>query len=1180
MLGLFAMFSKLRTGAKKAAGRHNRPGGHDEELDRPSPQRQHVRVTGIHGSASVDVLGGSASRASVVASAAPILPPIPRIASKASHHGGSDPTSPILPSIRPVDSDRTSPLSDQSLSPQEPGPLRLVRSLDQAKAGLQADKTFMDATLMPPPPRPRLNTNSKSGHSFQRSLTDLGPRPSSSQTASSRASSTITEVPSPYRLQEPDEWVTPVDPIQLGSQAPTRPKSRLTKLNPFSYLNRKKSGISPTDEIDNSALAKRASFISPVQPLSDEFDPRIKGKGVHDFSAPKPSHFVSVQNLRSAAAHDAVELPANNVPGLYDHRRGSDSNLPQRPLGDPSPERKHVTVFKEEFDTSAEGWRLNPEDRRNQASSDIVDRVAALEKAAKDEKRKSSLPAFAVHMPEDIPSTDNAFHTPKSARSMPKSPQEPDFMPTPNSFNSIQQTPDSLKPPKGSPRVDALTPSPQGSPLADRSRAASPDGPQALSSLPKRLRSKTASIRSQASRFSFDMAGGGSAAQEKLLEEKHRQRAAQRARATSLTSISINEEEGFDEDDIDYGDDMEDDIPGMNDDEYGFRAGGVANMTLENSGHDYEEEVPGMTDEFDYGDEHDAEEGDDVGLGNMTLDSFKSQSASDHSQAFADDRPRGLGLQTMELDTGPAARIGGMYPAADTPKPAQLRGNPDPTEVDNELNDSNDGFYFDDGEFGGEFADEDFDAASEGFDENLLDHDFRRGKMIGTLRPQPTENAAAVDSSGLSTRPDSVDSEVLAGKRRSEMTADTSRTSMQLPQARRSSVLGQHDEIDAAASLTQENLSAYHNALAYAANKAANQGRFERGTATEGSEAPSLPDEAPQKRSVSFNEPRTSMRRSAMPPAVISGDEDAEDEFNFDDSMDDEDIIAAANAEALENDDEGEYGSEFGFYASAYGSEEAQAFHGGWFGGAGASQLKRSHSGREAFQEPNLTPITERSEWSNRNSMISLAMHGSGISPGVTSPGGLPSSTPGLAQLADQMQNEGSPGDDMTLSALMKARRGAFGGGGSTTSLQSMGNPGGSRSGSPSLYTFQQQQGVSPLSANGSGIMPPPPLREEDEDEDDDRPRHALPNPMLTLQTQNLTLRPTTSGSDSSPRKRNTPLSGRNHGHSRNSSGAESVSYAMHKNEEGDEMWVVERRRTLDNGDVEVVNRDYVHGTL
>lgn len=1170
------MFSKFRTGAKRATGRQGRQPGPDEELDSPSTQRRRERVTGLHGNHSVDALRDHGTSTTVVASTAPTLPPIPRIASKASHHGASDLGSPVLPTIRPVDNERalaeeSSPISDESLSPGDQEPLRLVRSLDRAKVGLQADKTFMDAMLMPPPPRPTLHTNAPPGHTFQRSLTDFNARPSTARTASSRASSTANEIPSPYRIPEPEEWVTPPQAIQLGSQVPARPKSRLTKLNPFSYLHRKKSSQSPTDEIDNSAIAKRASFISPVQPLSDEYDPRIKGTGVHDFSAPRPSHFVSVQNLRSAAAIDAIELPADS---LYDHRRGSDSNLPQRHLGDPSPERKHVTVFKEDFGHSAEEWRLNPDDRRNQSSSDIVDRVAALEKAAKDEKRKSSLPAFAVHMPEDIPSPGEAFHTPKSSKMVPKSPQDSDFMLTPN---SIQQTPDSLKPPKDSPRQDALTPSPQGSPLAARSRAASPDAPQKLSGLPRRLRSKTASIKSQASRFSFDMAGGGSAAQEKILEEKHRQRAAQRARATSLTSISINEEDDFDEDDLDYGDDMEDDIPGMNDDEYGFSSGGVANMTLGGPRNDYDEDIPGMDDE----DENDFEV-DGIGaggLGNMTLDSFKSRDIPVGSPpTLSNDGPHGLGLQRTSLDTGVDAETKPVRPSASAA--ATVEQSRSDNQGEDDTTGSNDGFYFDDGEFGGEFADEDFDAASEGFDENLLDQDFVRGKMIGNMKPLPADNGAEVDSSRPSTRPESVDSEILAGKRRSEMTTDTSRTSMQLPKARRSSVLGQHDEFDATAGLTQENLSAYHNALAFAANKAAVQGRFERRSVTEGLGPSSSPDGAPRRRNVSFNEPRTSVHRTAVAQQSFTGDEDLDhgDDFNFDDTMDDEDIIAAANAEALENDDEGEYGSEFGFYASSYGSDDAQAYHGGYFGTASLNQIKRSHSGREAFQEPNLTPITERSEWSNRNSMISLAMHGSGISPGVLSPGSLPSTTPGLAQIADQMQNEGSPGDDMTLSALMKARRGAFGGGGSSTSLQSMGNPGaGSRSGSPSLYAFQQQQGISPLSANGPGMPPPPVLGEIEEY---DKSRHSLPNPMLTLQTQNLSLRPTTSSSDSSPMKRNTPISGRLHGHSRTSSGADSVSYAVHKNDEGDEMWVVERRRTLENGDVEVLNRDVVPGTL
>jgi len=78
--------------------------------------------------------------------------------------------------------------------------------------------------------------------------------------------------------------------------------------------------------------------------------------------------------------------------------------------------------------------------------------------------------------------------------------------------------------------------------------------------------------------------------------------------------------------------------------------------------------------------------------------------------------------------------------------------------------------------------------------------------------------------------------------------------------------------------------------------------------------------------------------------------------------------------------------------------------------------VHRSASGRVVSREPNLTPITERSEYSNRNSLMSLAVPGHGF--------GTPIQSPGLAQLA-MMADYGT--DDMSLSALMKLRSKAWG---------------------------------------------------------------------------------------------------------------------------------------------------------
>ncbi|CAK7234812.1 hypothetical protein SEUCBS140593_009071 [Sporothrix eucalyptigena] len=158
------------------------------------------------------------------------------------------------------------------------------------------------------------------------------------------------------------------------------------------------------------------------------------------------------------------------------------------------------------------------------------------------------------------------------------------------------------------------------------------------------------------------------------------------------------------------------------------------------------------------------------------------------------------------------------------------------------------------------------------------------------------------------------------------------------------------------------------------------------------------------------------------------------DDYDFDDA-----IIAEANAEALANDQDGFYGQEFNFYSApgqqarnATDRDAIQFANGGYFIPAGVG---RSISGRVVSREPNLTPITERSEYSNRNSVMSLAVPPYGSSSELRSPG--------LAQLAMLADGDNS---EMSLSALLRLRSRTFGGG-SQASLNS------SREGSPMLLS-------------------------------------------------------------------------------------------------------------------------------
>ena len=255
----------------------------------------------------------------------------------------------------------------------------------------------------------------------------------------------------------------------------------------------------------------------------------------------------------------------------------------------------------------------------------------------------------------------------------------------------------------------------------------------------------------------------------------------------------------------------------------------------------------------------------------------------------------------------------------------------------------------------------------------------------------------------------------------------------------------------------------------------------------------------------------------------------------------------------------------------------------------------RSHSGHNA--QPALTPITERSEWSNRNSAINLAMHGySQVS--------LPQQSPGIAQLADMMHLED---DNMSLSALMKLRRGAWGS--STTSLQSSsGNSGSPLTYLPSMasngttlpYQHQQQlpQGSYPpvIMQQGMGnstysLASSNGFVSDDSSASDHSHTITLQNlPGISIPSNTARGAPymqtsySNSGSDSSPvqsrpRSGLVPISGNGNGngsgngrgkgeHSRHGSGSGdrgSVSYVHERDGDG-ERWVLEKRRVGEGG--------------
>ncbi|CCU75538.1 hypothetical protein BGHDH14_bgh06296 [Blumeria hordei DH14] len=233
--------------------------------------------------------------------------------------------------------------------------------------------------------------------------------------------------------------------------------------------------------------------------------------------------------------------------------------------------------------------------------------------------------------------------------------------------------------------------------------------------------------------------------------------------------------------------------------------------------------------------------------------------------------------------------------------------------------------------------------------------------------------------------------------------------------------------------LTQDSLAAHQSALENAAHTEAIDGGLCHNTGSSREKA-EIENVYPS----SFSKYFQTLPDNSFSSRFELGDSFNEDycmrdvDYEFDDDLNDELIIAAANAEALANDCDGFYGREFGFYSAPETPEKDNLNrHGGYFGNNSSQSIdKKGHNGRVASHEPNLTPITERSEYSNRNSYMSQNIHS-------------PSSTrekfgPGLSPFVARKDDLDT---DMNFESLLKSRRGTWGG--SQTSLHSSNGSGG-----------------------------------------------------------------------------------------------------------------------------------------
>ena len=911
-----------------------------------------------------------------------------------------------------------------------------------------------------------------------------------------------------------------------------------------------------------SLLARRRSSQAVAEAYSQSQvssgllkDPRIRGNVVHDFSAPRSTRPLSSNDPSTLGAQPKdgeASSEANqrrsyqNAKAALDIETGSAS----------SPEKEHTPVFKENFDESVDSWSTEMENPAKEKASAFIYQVSL--QASQPDPSPASLPAFARKLPSNISSNTDAV---RKVSSPPKAP-----------LTMVLETP--------SPHQKSARSSPPTSPPSVRSRATSITDPSYNPQAPQRYKSNS-------SRFSFDLAGVGSAAQEKLLEEKHRDQAKRKERESIISGYSeMDDNEGYaDYDDMMNDDGLEERIPGVNAD----------------------------ADDFDMPGSQHVMEGFNFISPNKS--SFESAASRVSTGLTSPDTPRDSQSQIVGFAVSKLSPELSQYEAQEL-QPSQNKGDARPkftpdaatnhgfqsqliqrdvatvgnlADVPGRLDAQDDDLYFDDG-----MIEDVEEEETHAFDESVFDDESSRvyGLPLRDLKPLTVDLAPS--SSNITKSKGTGDgAEHMNLRSQAELAPsphDSSDGEDSAIAEMRDSVadLNQRARTTSFAGLTQDNLG-LHDRLAFAANQAAIQGRFNR-SYSQGS-AQESHDGFDPSHVTSSKEKQLSQQLEGLSFGGMVNDTDdlAFDDVAFTEAEDDDPLIAAANAEALENDDNGFYGQEFGFYARATSSSESEYVNGGYFGPRAIESIHRMNSGRDKFQEPSLTPITERSEWSNRNSTISLAMHGFPLS----------AQLPSNPQLADLMRVQ--EGEEMSLESLRKLRRGAWGG--SDGSLQSSSNS--PNSGSPLTYLPSGLMGPPPLPAgnnnniainsssqnlagsmhsltSSNGFL----SSDSDASPSSDSPTVTLASTQAALLIpQPMAPPPQPMGPppppppppidpSSSPIRRNAANKPWAPHHSRNSSGAESVSYR----EEGG-MWFCERTRiSAETGEVEVLGRSLIEG--
>lgn len=932
-------------------------------------------------------------------------------------------------------------------------------------------------------------------------------------------------------------------------------KGRLKMLNPMALLARRRTSQAITQLTPESLTTNFNS--------NDSFDPRIKGTVVHDFSVPR--------GPRRNVSHNDV----NTADGTRPFQRS--------PYADSATSEKagnHTPVFTENFEEE-QYPAAGPHVRK---ANDLSDLTAPKPMYARETQRPVDQ-STASKGNDELQAGDlkrlsaQRFSSDAGPPVLPKA-----------------ETPAPVEPKRIS--IDPASTPPKARPSSKNGGRARNVSDVSAKDIPKHMKSTS-------SRFSFDMIGA--AEQERLLEDRHRQKALEKKN----TLDSSDDQQIYDEDDdFNYDDMMDDDgleerIPGVNadyDEEDAFAGfdGG------------YEEEIPGINttslEEIEEMEEQQEMEKTapvknevqpgllDGSVAGFTFQPHVPSPMSPYTPGAAttprDSNGQVIGFAMTKyspcLTSGPPNSVftpispdGNLVlpdkqlPERKSISESNSQGLAIVTEVPNESQEEvtqqqsskstsfpyvagldDDDLYFDDGMIGleGE-GDENRDAVV--FDESLFDNNDTdeygrpiKDQFMAAQRSNvgPTNVAGTAEEPKEDTlSPLSPATNRPVGGLAPQPSFSENRTSDAAP----IQLMTQ--------SLTQDKLAEYQASLAAAAFSAAASGKFRRDSTQSLFHIDS--DREENQPGLVTDSGHTSSQYEHLSPSY-------DDDFDYDDALEDDEFIAAANAEALANDQDGFYGQEFGFYSHPAASS-AEYVNGGYFGPRGMDGIIRSQSGRIASREPNLTPITERSEYSNRNSFMSIShLHApSGSSPMVS---------PGLAQLMIAESYE--KGSDMSMEALLKLRSRAWGG--SQASVKSSGSNGNGNaspksvdgSGSPVATGPLVQSLWSRRKSSAFGLV-----NEEMESGIGGAGNLNTNQSSPELEQGKPAVRDVSSENEheGDVEKARRPSFTKQH---KSTTSAESISYMKEDDPIKGERWVLERRRTADSGEVEVLGREVLSG--